>query len=73
MKRKTEYLSLSKELTEKIVHDLHYKSSGEIRRNPSHDIASVWRPAYVRDVEKILHSVLKPILRQNTGIFALQK
>lgn len=56
MKRKTEYLSLSKELTEKIVHDLHYKSSGEIRRNPSHDIASVWRPAYVRDVEKILHS-----------------
>ena len=73
MKRKTEYLSLSKELTEKIVHDLHYKSSGEIRRNPSHDIASVWRPAYVRDVEKILHSPYYNRYCDKTQVFSLYK
>lgn len=73
MKRKTEYLSLSKELTEKIEHDLHYKSSGEIRRNPSHDIASVWRPAYVRDVEKILHSPYYNRYCDKTQVFSLYK
>ena len=51
-----EYMSLSKELTEKIKYDLHYKNAGEIRRRPDHDVANVWRPAYVRDTEKILHS-----------------
>lgn len=29
--------------------------SGVIRRNDEHDKANLWRPAYVRDIEKILH------------------
>lgn len=27
-----------------------------VRRAPAHDIANLWRPAFVRDIEKILHN-----------------
>ena len=68
-----EYMSLSKELTEKIEHDLHYKNVGEIRRRPDHDVANVWRPAYVRDTEKILHSPYYNRYCDKTQVFSLYK
>lgn len=68
-----EYMSLSKELIEKIKHDLHYKNAGEIRRRPDHDVANVWRPAYVRDTEKILHSPYYNRYCDKTQVFSLYK
>lgn len=71
--KKAEYLSLSKELTEKIKYDINYKPSGEIRRKKEHDIPNVWRPAYVRDVEKILHSPYYNRYCDKTQVFSLYK
>ena len=58
------YEKLSPELTERIKYDLEHgtrpdfaaKSSLAIRRNPDDDIESVWRSAYMRDVDKIMYS-----------------
>ncbi len=57
------YHSLSKELQEKIQQDRRehwvnpYACRDEdiVRREPGHDKANLWRPAFVRDTEKIMH------------------
>ena len=57
------YHSLSKELQEKIQQDRreHWinpyacKDEDIVRREPGHDKANLWRPAFVRDTEKIMH------------------
>ena len=57
------YDKLSKELQAEIIRNRNkgwvnpYRcnDSDIIRRNDKHDKASLWRPAYVRDIEKILH------------------
>ena len=58
------YEKLSPELSERIKYDKEngtlpqFAAKGERakRRNPNFDKESVWRPAYVRDVDKIMHS-----------------
>ena len=57
------YHKLSKELQEQIKSDMdnHILSpyrcddSKIIRRNPNRDVASLWRPAFQRDIDKIMH------------------
>lgn len=57
------YHKLSEELQEQIIIDKrnHYQSPYRcndediIRRNKNHDIPNLWRPAFVRDIEKIMH------------------
>ena len=57
------YHSLSKELQERIREDRerHWVNSHAcsdedvVRREMDHDIANLWRPAFVRDTEKIMH------------------
>ena len=57
------YLTLSEDLQERIREDRKnhvvnpYAFSDEkiVRRQMDHDRANLWRPAFVRDVEKILH------------------
>ena len=57
------YEKLSPELTERIRQDIAdgtrpgfaAKSSNAIRREQSEDVETVWRPAYARDVDKIMH------------------
>lgn len=57
------YNSLSKELQEKIIDDKKsgwvnpYRCNEEmaIRRKSDHDKANLWRPAFVRDIEKTIH------------------
>jgi dGTPase len=44
-----------------------------VRRDPTHDKANLWRPAYVRDVEKILHSVYYNRYADKTQVFSFQK
>lgn len=57
------YKGLSAELQARILADraqgyvnpYRAEDSNVLRRDMSHDHANLWRPAYVRDVEKILH------------------
>lgn len=57
------YHKLSKEIQERIIEDKKanrvnpYRCNDEnfIRRNMEHDIPNLWRPAFVRDIEKIMH------------------
>ncbi len=44
-----------------------------IRRNSSHDKPTLWRPAFVRDAEKILHSPYYNRLSDKTQVFSLYK
>jgi dGTPase len=43
------------------------------RRAPSHDQTTLWRPAFVRDAEKILHSPYYNRLSDKTQVFSLYK
>ena len=58
------YETLSAQLTERMKQDaldntrpsFAAKSTDAIRRDNSVDRESIWRPAYARDTDKILHS-----------------
>ncbi len=62
--RDSKYHSLSKEVYDQITDDREHgkinqyacKDSDIIRRMPDHDKPHLWRPAFVMDVEKILHN-----------------
>ena len=73
------YKSLSPELQEQIIKDrAEYKvnpyackDEDIIRRDPSHDKANIWRPAFVRDVEKIMHIPYYSRYMDKTQVFSL--
>lgn len=75
------YDSLSKELQDRIQEDrqLHkenpYACRDEdvIRRRPAHDKATLWRPAFVRDCEKIMHIPYYNRYADKTQVFSLYK
>ena len=52
-----EYIRLSEELQAQIMKDRNIDKAPDpaIRRDPTRDKANLWRTAFVRDVEKILH------------------
>lgn len=58
------YHELSKELQERIeedrrnhvVHPYAFRNENVIRRDMGHDAPKLWRPAFVSDVEKIIHN-----------------
>ncbi len=61
--KRINYNRLSPEIQQRIIEDRKagkqnpYRCSDEavIRRIQNHDKANLWRPAYVRDIEKIIH------------------
>ena len=75
------YEHLSKELTERIQEDIRSgnrpsfaaSDADAIRRNPSQDLESIWRPAYVRDVDKIMHSPYYNRYTDKTQVFSFYK
>lgn len=75
------YEKLSPELTERIRDDIEHgtrpdfaaRGSNAIRRNPRFDRESVWRPAYVRDVDKIMHSPYYNRYTDKTQVFSFYK
>ena len=75
------YESLSKELQEKIIKDrverwvnpYAFKDEDVVRRNMDHDKANLWRPAFVRDCEKIMHLPLYNRYADKTQVFSLYK
>ncbi len=75
------YEKLSPEITERIKTDIEEgtrpnfaaKSSLAKRRNPLYDRESVWRPAYARDVDKIMHSPYYNRYTDKTQVFSFYK
>lgn len=73
------YISLSPEVLEQIQQDRknHVKNpyacedAQVIRRDMSHDKANLWRPAFVRDVEKIMHIPYYSRYMDKTQVFSL--
>ncbi len=73
------YMTLSAELQKRIREDRmnHWvnpyacKDEDIIRRDPSHDKANIWRPAFVRDVEKIMHIPYYSRYMDKTQVFSL--
>ena len=75
------YEKLSPEITERIRYDLEHgtrpdfsaKSSLAVRRDPTLDNESVWRHAYVRDVDKIMYSPYYNRYTDKTQVFSFYK
>lgn len=75
------YNKLSKELVERIQEDREnnvinpYASCNTdvIRRNMQRDKENLWRPAYVRDIEKIMHSPYYNRYTDKTQVFSFYK
>ena len=75
------YEHLSAELAERIKYDRENncrpdfatKSSAAVRRDNSSDSESAWRPAYIRDVDKIMHSPYYNRYTDKTQVFSFIK
>lgn len=75
------YEKLSAELSERIREDIlrgtkpqfMADSSRAIRRIPDEDQETIWRPAYARDVDKILHSPYYNRYTDKTQVFSFYK
>lgn len=75
------YNKLSQELVERIEKDREqgvknpfaFQDQNIIRRNLNRDKANLWRPAFVRDVEKIMHSPYYNRYADKTQVFSFYK
>lgn len=75
------YTKLSDQLQQQIRHDreAHWTNPYRtedisiIRRAPNHDIPNLWRPAFVRDIEKILHLPFYNRYTDKTQVFSFYK
>lgn len=72
------YNSLSKELQERIIEDkkcgktnyFRFYDQDAVRRNSFHDISTLVRPAFVRDIEKIIHLPVYNRYADKTQVFS---
>ncbi len=72
----SQYKTLNPEIQSKIkeaIGDKFILSDDAIRRNTEHDRATLWRPAYVRDIEKIIHCPYYNRYGDKTQVFSLYK
>lgn len=72
----SQYKSLNPEIQELIKNEIGDKfilDDTAIRRDPNHDKANLWRPAYVRDAEKIMHCPYYNRYGDKTQVFSLYK
>lgn len=75
------YEKLSAEISERIRYDIENgcrpdfaaRSKDAVRRNPNYDKESIWRPAYSRDVDKIMHSPYYNRYTDKTQVFSFYK
>ena len=80
-KKMPHYEELSKKMQEKILEDranhvenpYACKDEDIVRRDMTHDKPKLWRPAFVRDVEKILHLPFYNRYSDKTQVFSLYK
>lgn len=77
----SKYHNLPKEIQERIIEDRKnhvenpyaFRDEDVLRRNMEHDKANLWRPAFVRDVEKIMHIPYYNRYADKTQVFSLYK
>lgn len=72
----TSYEKISDEIQDKILcehPELDNFDGGALRRFPEHDKATLWRPAYIRDTEKIMHSLYYNRYADKTQVFSFYK
>ena len=77
----SKYHNLSEELQARIMEDRNhhvvnphaFQDENVLRRNEDHDKANLWRPAFVRDVEKIMHIPYYNRYADKTQVFSLYK
>ena len=75
------YHNLSDELQKRIIEDraahkenpYAFKDENVVRRENDHDKANLWRPAFVRDTEKIMHCPYYVRYMDKTQVFSLCK
>ena len=75
------YRKLNDELASRIARDreenkrspFYRKESDAARRDPLHDLPSVWRTPFIRDTEKILHSAYYNRYADKTQVFSFYK
>lgn len=75
------YIKLSEEIQKKIMEDRSnhwvnpyaFKDENVVRRRMDHDKANLWRPAFVRDCEKIMHLPMYNRYADKTQVFSLYK
>lgn len=75
------YEKLSPEISERIEYDIAhgtrptFAADGKdaLRRDPERDRPSIWRPAYARDADKILHSPYYNRYTDKTQVFSFYK
>lgn len=70
---KSDYLYLSEEKASEIQAKLGLSAKQVIRRNNDRDRAKIWRPCYVRDIEKILHHPYYNRYTDKTQVFSFFK
>ena len=76
-----DYHNLSDELQERIrrerlehkVNPYAFMDENIIRREPTHDRANLWRPAFVRDTEKIMHLPYYNRYADKTQVFSFYR
>ncbi len=71
--KKNDYLKLSEEKSEQIKEKLGITVKDVIRRNCERDKANLWRPCYIRDIEKILHHPFYNRYTDKTQVFSFYK
>lgn len=74
------YNKLSEDIQQKIIEDRKNNwvnpyacRYDAIRRNPDRDKANLWRPCYVRDIEKIMHSPYYNRYNDKTQVFSFYR
>ena len=75
------YISLSDDLQSRIIEDrknnwinpYRFNNEDVVRRDMNHDQANIWRPAFVRDCEKIMHNPFNNRYNDKTQVFSLYK
>ena len=75
------YISLSENIQKQIESDQKnhvlnpyaFQDKDVVRRYEGHDQASVWRPAFVRDCEKIMHNPYYNRYADKTQVFSLYR
>ena len=70
------YKKINDELCERILNEnphLQKNLEKPLRRRMEHDKPNLWRPAYVRDIEKILHSPYYNRYADKTQVFSFYK
>jgi dGTPase len=75
------YEKLSSQMSERIKEDIEKntrpnfaaRGANAVRRNQAYDKESIWRPAYARDVDKIMHSPFYNRYTDKTQVFSFYK